>query len=69
MPTTPSTALAWGAHAACRLPPRDRLASVAAVLKEIREGLERRSARKGTPGPNTEPGVQNHSQDRARLPG
>ena len=56
---------------ASRLLPSDRarLASVAAVLKDICEGLERRSADKGTLGPNMENGARNHPPARARLPG
>ncbi|MET2826400.1 hypothetical protein [Mesorhizobium shangrilense] len=51
-----------GLETASRLSPRDRarLASVAAMLKEISEGLERCSARKGALGPNTEHVAQNH---------
>ena len=51
-----------GLETANRLSPRDRarLASVAALLEEIREDLERCSARKGALGPNAEHVAQNH---------
>jgi hypothetical protein len=60
-----------GMEDASRLSPRDRarLASAAAMLKEICEGLQRHSARKGTHDPNTEPDARNHPPDKARLPG
>ena len=60
-----------GMEGASRLSPHDRarLASVAAVLKEICEGLERRSASKGNRVADTEPGDRDHPPARTRPPG